>query len=132
MVVAVAVAKIVVVVVEVVFVVVAVVVDIVEVVVILVLVLVAVRSGVVTASDSRSGGRGFDSRQRHVAIALGEQFTLYFLSPPTCKRGTQLQAILKFLIIMRLQHAASGLKVAFKCIGLMGHSWRSSVATQLR
>ncbi|GFR93660.1 hypothetical protein ElyMa_000898900 [Elysia marginata] len=50
------------------------------------------RGGVVSASNSRSGGRGFDSRPCHVAIALGKQFTLTFPSPPTCKMGTQLQA----------------------------------------
>ncbi|GFS22093.1 hypothetical protein ElyMa_005100500 [Elysia marginata] len=50
------------------------------------------RGGLVSASDSRSGGRGFDSRPRHVAIALGKQLTLTFPSPPTCKMGTQLQA----------------------------------------
>ncbi|GFS26938.1 hypothetical protein ElyMa_007070800 [Elysia marginata] len=50
------------------------------------------RGGVVRASDSRSGGRGFDSRPCHVAIALGKQFTLTFPSPPTSKMGTQLQA----------------------------------------
>ena len=38
-------------------------------------------------------GRGFDSRPSHVAIALGKQFTLTFPSPPTCKMGTQLQAM---------------------------------------
>ncbi|GFR64051.1 hypothetical protein ElyMa_003621700 [Elysia marginata] len=53
---------------------------------------------VVSASDSRSGGRGFDSRPCHVAAALGKQFTLTFLSPPICKMGTQLQAILEFVI----------------------------------
>ncbi|GFS10078.1 hypothetical protein ElyMa_001314400 [Elysia marginata] len=53
---------------------------------------------VVSASDSRSGGRGFDSRPCHVAVALGKQFTLTFPSPPTCKMGTQLQAILEFVI----------------------------------
>ncbi|GFS02629.1 hypothetical protein ElyMa_002869500 [Elysia marginata] len=50
------------------------------------------RGGVVSVWDSRSGGRGFDSRPCHVAIALGKQFTLTFPSPPTCKMGTQLQA----------------------------------------
>ncbi|GFR75248.1 hypothetical protein ElyMa_000450700 [Elysia marginata] len=50
------------------------------------------RGGVVSASDSRSGGRGFDSRPCHVAVALTKQFTLIFPSPPTCKTGTQLQA----------------------------------------
>ncbi|GFS12420.1 protein eva-1 C [Elysia marginata] len=50
------------------------------------------RDGVVCASDSRSGGRVFESRPCHVAIALGKQFTLTFASPPTCKMGTQLQA----------------------------------------
>ncbi|GFS11943.1 hypothetical protein ElyMa_003099700 [Elysia marginata] len=53
---------------------------------------------VVSASDSRSGGRGFDSGPCHVAVALGKQFTLTFPSPPTCKMGTQLQAILEFVI----------------------------------
>ncbi|GFS14181.1 hypothetical protein ElyMa_006739400 [Elysia marginata] len=49
------------------------------------------RGGVVSASDSRSGGRGFDSQRCHVAIALGKQFTLTFPSLPTCNMGTQLQ-----------------------------------------
>ncbi|GFR73678.1 sodium-coupled monocarboxylate transporter 1 [Elysia marginata] len=48
--------------------------------------------GVVSASDSRSGGRRFDSRPCHVAIALEKQFTLTFSTPPTCKMGTYLQA----------------------------------------
>ncbi|GFR90692.1 voltage-dependent T-type calcium channel subunit alpha-1H [Elysia marginata] len=56
------------------------------------------RGRVVSASDSRSGGRGFDSRPCRVAVALGKQFTLTFPSPPTCKIGTQLQAILEFAI----------------------------------
>ncbi|GFR84218.1 hypothetical protein ElyMa_004145100 [Elysia marginata] len=30
------------------------------------------RGGLVSASDSRCGGRGFDSRPCHVAIALGK------------------------------------------------------------
>ena len=51
------------------------------------------RGRVVSASDSGSGGRGFDSRPSHVVIALGKQFTLTFPSPPTCKTGTQLQAM---------------------------------------
>ena len=51
------------------------------------------RGRVVSASDSGSGGRGFDSRSSHVVIALGKQFTLTFPSPPTCKMGTQLQAM---------------------------------------
>ena len=46
-----------------------------------------------SASDSGSGGRGFDSQPSHVVIALGKQFTLTFPSPPTCKMGTQLQAM---------------------------------------
>ncbi|GFS15173.1 hypothetical protein ElyMa_004925500 [Elysia marginata] len=50
------------------------------------------RIGVVSASDSRSGGRGSHSRPCHVAIPLGKQFTQTFPSPPTCKMGTQLQA----------------------------------------
>ncbi|GFR66726.1 hypothetical protein ElyMa_003689800 [Elysia marginata] len=50
------------------------------------------RGGVVSTSDLRSGGRRFDSRPCHVAIALGKQFTLTFPSPPTCKMATQLQA----------------------------------------
>ena len=45
---------------------------------------------VVSASDSGSGGCGFDSQPSHVVIALGKQFTLTFPSPPTCKMGTQL------------------------------------------
>ena len=51
------------------------------------------RGKVVSASDSGSGGRGFDSQPSHVVIALGKQFTLTFPSPPTCKMGTQLQAM---------------------------------------
>ena len=47
----------------------------------------------VSASDSGSGGCGFDSQPSHVVIALGKQFTLTFPSPPTCKMGTQLQAM---------------------------------------
>ncbi|GFR86701.1 hypothetical protein ElyMa_006059800 [Elysia marginata] len=46
-------------------------------------------------SDLRSGGRGFDSRPCHVAIALGKQFTLTFPSPPTCKMGYWLKAVLE-------------------------------------
>ncbi|GFR72058.1 hypothetical protein ElyMa_002107200 [Elysia marginata] len=53
------------------------------------------RGRIVSASDSRSRARMFDS---HVTIALRKQFTLTFLSPPTCKMGTQLQAILEFVI----------------------------------
>ncbi|GFR84831.1 replicase polyprotein 1a [Elysia marginata] len=49
------------------------------------------RGKVVSASDLRSGGRGFDSRPCHVVIALGKQSTLSFPNPPTCKMGTQLQ-----------------------------------------
>ena len=45
------------------------------------------RGRVVSASDSGSGGRGFDSQPSHVVIALGKQFTLTFPSPPTCKNG---------------------------------------------
>ncbi|GFS01434.1 hypothetical protein ElyMa_002838400 [Elysia marginata] len=59
------------------------------------------RGRVVSASDSRSGGRGFDSRPCHIAVTLGKQFTLTFSTPPICKMGTQLQAILEF-VIMRL------------------------------
>ena len=51
------------------------------------------RGRVVSASDSGSGGRGFDSQPSHVVIALGKQFTLTFPSPPTCKMGTQLQTM---------------------------------------
>ncbi|GFR98646.1 hypothetical protein ElyMa_001024400 [Elysia marginata] len=53
------------------------------------------RGGVVSASDSKSGGRGFECGPCHAAIALGKQFTLTFPSPPTCKMGTQLQASIK-------------------------------------
>ncbi|GFS04973.1 hypothetical protein ElyMa_004669800 [Elysia marginata] len=53
------------------------------------------RGRVVRASDLRSGGRGFDSRPCHVAIALGKRFTLTFPSPPTCKTGTWLKAVLE-------------------------------------
>ncbi|GFS04089.1 hypothetical protein ElyMa_004647900 [Elysia marginata] len=56
------------------------------------------RCRMVSASDSRSGGRGFDSLPCHVAIALGNQFTLTFPSPATCEMGTQLQAFLELLI----------------------------------
>ncbi|GFR90088.1 hypothetical protein ElyMa_002558900 [Elysia marginata] len=45
--------------------------------------------------DLRSGGRGFDSRPCHAAIALGKQFTLTFPSPPTCKTGTWPKAVLE-------------------------------------
>ena len=51
------------------------------------------RGRVVSASDSGSGARGFDSQPSHVVIALGKQFTPTFPSPPTCKMGTQLQAM---------------------------------------
>ncbi|GFR64957.1 ribosome-binding protein 1 [Elysia marginata] len=50
------------------------------------------RGGLVSASNSRSGGRRFDSRPSHVAIALEKKFTITFPSPPSCKMGTQLQA----------------------------------------
>ncbi|GFS01980.1 hypothetical protein ElyMa_001111600 [Elysia marginata] len=50
------------------------------------------RGGVVSVSDSRPGGRGFDYRPCHVAIALGKQFTLTSPSPLTCKMGTHVQA----------------------------------------
>ncbi|GFR65771.1 hypothetical protein ElyMa_001954400 [Elysia marginata] len=64
------------------------------------------RGGVVSASDSRSRGRGFDSRPCHVAIALGKQFTLTFPSPPTCKMGPS----------YRLQmHWSAGALVALLC-----------------
>ncbi|GFR98076.1 neuroplastin [Elysia marginata] len=56
------------------------------------------RGRVVSASDSRSGGRGFDSQPCHVAVVLGKQLILNFPSPSTCKMGTQLQAILEFVI----------------------------------
>ncbi|GFR85860.1 urea-proton symporter DUR3-like [Elysia marginata] len=59
------------------------------------------RGRIVSASDPRSGGRGFDSRPYHVAIALVKHFTLTFPSPHTCKSGTQLQAILEFVICAR-------------------------------
>ncbi|GFR83537.1 endoplasmic reticulum membrane-associated RNA degradation protein-like [Elysia marginata] len=58
----------------------------------------ATRDRVVRAWDLRSGGRGFDSRSCHVAVLLGEQLTLTRLSPPTCKMGTHLQAMLEFVI----------------------------------
>ncbi|GFS16267.1 hypothetical protein ElyMa_001468500 [Elysia marginata] len=77
------------------------------------------RGRVVSTSDSRSGGRGFGSRPCHVAVALGKQFTLTFPSPPTCKMGTQLQAILEFVIC-----ACNSLHVGLKwpkCTGLLGH-----------
>ena len=51
------------------------------------------RGRVVSASDSGFGGRGFDCRPSHVVIALGKQFTLTYPSPPTCKMGTNLQAM---------------------------------------
>ncbi|GFR75586.1 hypothetical protein ElyMa_003924300 [Elysia marginata] len=50
------------------------------------------RGGVICASDSRPGGRGFYPRPCHVAITLGKQFTLTFPRLPTSKMGTQLQA----------------------------------------
>ncbi|GFS21082.1 hypothetical protein ElyMa_001586500 [Elysia marginata] len=54
------------------------------------------RSRVVSAADSRSGGRGFDFRPCHVVIPLGKQSTPLFPSPPTYKMATQLQAVLEF------------------------------------
>ncbi|GFR93544.1 hypothetical protein ElyMa_004380700 [Elysia marginata] len=56
------------------------------------------RGRVVRASDSRSGGRGFDSRPCHVVIALGKAINPFFPSPPTCKMDTHLQAILEFVM----------------------------------
>ncbi|GFS19094.1 hypothetical protein ElyMa_005023300 [Elysia marginata] len=50
------------------------------------------RGGVVSALGSRSGGRGFDFRLCHVAIALGKQFTLTFSSTAICQMGIQLHA----------------------------------------
>ncbi|GFS10493.1 hypothetical protein ElyMa_006648500 [Elysia marginata] len=75
--------------------------------------------------------REFDSRACHVAIALKKQFILTFPSPLTCKMGTQLQAVLEFVICAcnTLHH---GFKVTFRCTGLLRHYWRCSVATQLR
>ncbi|GFS12631.1 hypothetical protein ElyMa_004864100 [Elysia marginata] len=70
------------------------------------------KTRVVSASDSRSGGRRFDSRPCHVAIALGKQFTLSFLSPPTCKMGTQLQEFPEF-VMCAYNTLHMGLKVAF-------------------
>ncbi|GFS26753.1 hypothetical protein ElyMa_001729000 [Elysia marginata] len=87
------------------------------------------RGRVVSASDSRSGGRGIDSRPCHVVVTLGKQFTLTFPSPPTCKMGTQLQAILEF---MRLQHPADGFKVALNVLVCWGICGAALVATQLR
>ncbi|GFR76181.1 hypothetical protein ElyMa_000475000 [Elysia marginata] len=43
------------------------------------------RGRVVSASDSRSGGRGFDSQPCHVAIGFVKQFTLTVPSPPPLK-----------------------------------------------
>ena len=74
------------------------------------------RGRVVSASDSGSGVRGFDSRPNHVVIALGKQFTLTFPSPPTPKMGTQLQAMICACKLLHMDY-----KVAFKCTGLLGH-----------
>ncbi|GFR57380.1 hypothetical protein ElyMa_005336300 [Elysia marginata] len=70
--------------------------------------IVIVRGGVVSASNSRSGGRGFDFRPCHVAIAVGKHFTLTFPSPPTCKMGTQLQA-------SNVRYWSAGALVALLC-----------------
>ncbi|GFR91500.1 hypothetical protein ElyMa_004330100 [Elysia marginata] len=87
------------------------------------------RGRVVNASDSRSGGRGFDSQPCHVAVALGKQFTLTFPSPPTCKMGTQLQAILEFVICAcNTLHMG---KVALNVLVCWGISGAALVATQL-
>ncbi|GFR92419.1 hypothetical protein ElyMa_006200300 [Elysia marginata] len=72
------------------------------------------RGRVVSSSDSRSGGSGFDSRPCHVSIALGKQFTLTFPSSPTCKMGTHLQAVREFVT-----NACNTL--------LMGYKWPSNV-----
>ncbi|GFS24063.1 hypothetical protein ElyMa_001654600 [Elysia marginata] len=86
---------------------------------------------VVSASDSRSGGRGFDFRPCHVAMALGKQFTLTFPSPPTCKMGTQLQAVLEF-VISAYNTLHMGLKWFLNelvCWGISGAAlWRHSYA----
>ncbi|GFS24036.1 hypothetical protein ElyMa_006993100 [Elysia marginata] len=79
---------------------------------------------VVSASDSRSGGRGFDSRPCHVEITLGKKFILTFPSPPTCKMDVQLQATLEF-VICACNTLHMGLKLAFK---LMYWSAEVSVA----
>ncbi|GFR99548.1 hypothetical protein ElyMa_002795200 [Elysia marginata] len=89
------------------------------------------RGRVVCALVSRSGGRGFNSRPCHVAIALGKQRSLTFPSPPTCKMGTQLQAILKFVIsAYNILHM--GLKWPSNklvCWGISGAAlWRHSYA----
>ncbi|GFS20187.1 hypothetical protein ElyMa_006892900 [Elysia marginata] len=89
------------------------------------------RGRVVSASDSRSGGRGFDSRPCHVAVALGKQFTLTFPSPPTCKMGTQLQAILEF-VICACNTLHMGLKWPLNVLVCWGISGAALEATQLR
>ncbi|GFS13691.1 hypothetical protein ElyMa_003142900 [Elysia marginata] len=75
----------------------------------------------VSASDSRSGDRGFDSRPCHVAIALGKQFTLTFPSLPNCKMGTQLQAILEFVLCAcnTLHRVKSGLQMYWSAGAIM-------------
>ncbi|GFR60422.1 hypothetical protein ElyMa_001822200 [Elysia marginata] len=69
------------------------------------------RGGVVSASDSGSGDRSFDSRSWHVASALEKIFTLTSHSHPNCKLGTQVQARLECFVIMRLRHHALRLSV---------------------
>ncbi|GFS22132.1 hypothetical protein ElyMa_005101100 [Elysia marginata] len=90
------------------------------------------RGRVVSASDSRSGGRGSDTRPCHVAVALGKQFTLTFLSPPTSKMGTKLQAILESVICACNTLHIYGFKVALNVLVCWGISGAALVATQLR
>ncbi|GFR70535.1 hypothetical protein ElyMa_000331300 [Elysia marginata] len=61
------------------------------------------RGRVVSVFDLRSRGRGFDH-----AIALGKKFTLTFPSPPTCKLGTCLKAVLEILEILVFEHLTGG------------------------
>ena len=88
------------------------------------------RGRVVSASDSGSGGRGFDSRPSHVVIALGKQFTLTFPSPPTCKTGTQLQAMsLWYAPATSCIWVKKWLSNVLVCWGISGAAlWRHSYA----
>ncbi|GFR71296.1 hypothetical protein ElyMa_005676300 [Elysia marginata] len=73
----------------------------------------------------------FDSRPCHVVVALGKQFTLTFPSPPTCKMGTQLQAILEF-VICACNALHMGLKWPSNVLVCWCISGAALVATQLR
>ncbi|GFR94277.1 hypothetical protein ElyMa_002664400 [Elysia marginata] len=89
------------------------------------------RDRVVSALDSRSECRGFDSQLRLVVIALGKQFTLTFHSPPTCEMGTQLLAILQLVMCARniLHMGFKWLSNVLVCWGISGAAlWRHTYA----